>query len=85
MAEGDGVNAARPELSWRDRHMAQVCGDKKLVLCIRPDGEPGWLYLEDPEQIVDYMIEGEPGDEWRLKWVLMSREEIDALPEHPGW
>ena len=74
-----------PELTWRDRMLAKVCGDKKFVLCIRPNGEPGWLYLQNAEDIVDYLIEGEPGDEWELKWTLMTQEEIDAMPEHPGW
>lgn len=69
----------------RRRRMAKVCGDKVFVLCIRPAGEPGWLYLERPEDIVDYVLDGEPGDEWEMKWTLMSREEIDALPEHTGW
>jgi hypothetical protein len=40
--------------------MAKVCGDKRLVLAIRPEGEGGWLYLERAEDIVDYLIEGEP-------------------------
>jgi len=72
-------------LTLREERMAKLCGDKLLVLCIRPDGYDGWLYVERPEDIVDHLIEGEPGDEWELKWTLMTREEIDAMPEHPGW
>ena len=65
------------------------CGDKRFVLCIRPAGEPGWLCCSDLDSdldsVVDMLVEGEPGDEWEMKWTLMTQAEVDAMPEHPGW
>lgn len=69
----------------RERRRAKICGDRILVVCIRPAGEPGWLYVEHLSDIEDYLLDVEQGDEWEIKWILMTRAELDALPEHPGW
>ena len=58
--------------------------DKVLLLCIRPAGQSGWLYTE-PAYVLDHITEGEAGDEWELKYVLMTQAEVDALPEFDGW
>lgn len=70
----------------RDTRLQKLCGDThKLVICIRPAGYSGWLYLESPDYIIDNLIDGDPGDEWELKWELMTPADIEALPEHGGW
>jgi hypothetical protein len=76
--------AAKEQQSWRERRLAEVCGGKILVLAIRPAGFGNWLSIH-PDDLLENLIEGEPGDEWELKWRLMTQEEIDAMPEHPGW
>ena len=84
----DTLNAniqGQTEAGVRQARMAKVCGDKRFVLCIRPAGEPGWLYCSDLDSVVDMLVEGEPGDEWEMKWTLMTQAEVDAMPEHPGW
>ena len=79
------ITPLQEPVSWRQARMAKVCGDKRFVLCIRPAGEPGWLYCSDLDSVVDMLVEGEPGDEWEMKWTLMTQAEVDAMPEHPGW
>ena len=79
------ITPLQEPVSWRQARMAKVCGDKLFVLCIRPAGEPGWLYCSDLDSVVDMLVEGEPGDEWEMKWTLMTQAEVDAMPEHDGW
>lgn len=55
---------------------------KQRVVAIRPKGEKTWCYGDDLTELYDYI---ELGEVFEVKIVLMTRAEIDALPEFAGW
>jgi hypothetical protein len=71
--------------TWRDTRRERLCGDKVLMFLIKPKDCSGWLYLERLEDAEDFMLDGEPEDEWEMKMSTMTREQVEALPEFGGW